>query len=264
MDGVIAEGGAPRVLDLVEEARRLRPALCEIDPALRVAAQRTWLRRMVNEHGSAPVFEGLARQLRRAGAGADRIEACVRMAEEERTHGVLCGAVVEALGGEARAPEKVTHAFPEHLDATPLEAVTRNILSTCCLAETVAVAIISAEREEMPSGDLRRLLGTILADEVGHARFGWRFLAEAAPDFDAAMRDRLGAYLRLAFASLEEHELVGLPITARFPAEAAAFGLCNGREARELFYATVNEVVIPRLEAHGLPAADAWRARAAA
>src|SRR5262249_19023406 len=140
---------APRILDLVEQARRMRPALAEIDPALRLAAQNTWRRRMVNEHGSAPVFEGLARQLRRAGAAAEEVESCERMAEEERTHGVLCGAVVEALGGAARAPEKVTHAFPEHRDAAPLEAVTRNVISACCLAETVAVAVITAEREEM-------------------------------------------------------------------------------------------------------------------
>jgi hypothetical protein len=186
------------------------------------------------------------------------------MAEEERTHGVLCGAVVEALGGEARAPEKVTHAFPEHREVAPIEAVTRNVLSACCLAETIAVAVITAEREEMPQGDLRRLLSVILADEVGHARFGWRFLASVAPSFDAAARDRLSAYLRLAFASVERHELEGMPLGARFPEGAAAFGLCNGSEARELFRATVRDVIIPRLEAHGIAAAAAWRDRAAA
>lgn len=253
-----------RVLDLVEEARRMRPVLAEIDPALRVAAQNTWRRRMVNEHGSAPVFDGLARQLQRAGASAEDVAACVRMAEEERTHGVLCGAVVEALGGDARAPEKVTHAFPEHREVAPLEAVTRNVLSACCLAETVAVAVITAEREEMPAGDLRKLLSVILADEVGHARFGWRFLASVAPSLDAAARERLGAYLRLAFGTVEKHELEGMPLGARFPEGAAAFGLCNGGEARELFYATVRDVIVPRLEAHGLPAAMAWRERVAA
>jgi hypothetical protein len=250
-------------LDLVAEARRMRPALAEIDPALRGAAQRTWRGRMVNEHGSAPVFEGLARQLGAVGDAA-RAEACRRMADEERTHGVLCGAVVEALGGEAVAPALESPAFPEHADVSPVEAVTRNVLSVCCLAETVAVAIISAEREEMPPGDLRRVLSTILADEVGHARFGWCFLAEAAPTLDGAARARLGAYLRVAFAALERHELHGLPAGTRFPAGAAAFGLCNGDDARELFYATVTDVIVPRLEAHGLGAAAAWDTRALA
>ena len=139
----------------------------------------------------------------------------------------------------------------------------RNVVSACCLAETVAVAVISAERDEMPAGDLRKLLGVILADEVGHARFGWLFLAEAAPALSAGARARLGLYLRAAFASLERHELAGMPAGACFPEGAAAFGLCNGRDARELFYATVGSVIVPRLEAHGVDASAAWLARAA-
>lgn len=252
------------VLDLSEEARRLLPAIDAIDPRLRPAAQRTWLGRMVNEHGSAPVFEGLAKQIRRAGCDEKLADECLVMAEEERTHGALCGAVVEALGGDARAVGKADRVFPDHLDVSPIEGVTRNVISVCCLAETVAVAIISAEREEMPAGDLKHLLSTILADEVGHARFGWRFLAGVAPSFDDAARARLGAYLRVAFASLERHELEGLPAGVRFPEGAAAFGLCSGDDARELFYATVSDVIVPRLEEHGIPAAEAWRTRAAA
>ncbi|EYF07109.1 Hypothetical protein CAP_0588 [Chondromyces apiculatus DSM 436] len=251
------------VLDLAHEARRLRPEVAEIDPALRVAVQRTWRGRMVNEHGSAPVFEGLAQQLRQAGAREGDVAACAVMAAEERRHGVLCGAVVEAFGGEARAKVVAGPPLPEHADVDRLEAVTRNVLSVCCLSETVAVALISAERLEMPEGALRRLLTEILADEVGHARFGWRWLAEVGPSLDGAARDRLGAYLRVAFAALERHELSHLPAGTAFPPEAAALGLCDGRAARDLFYDTVREVIVPRLEAHGLGALAAWRSRGA-
>lgn len=253
-----------RVLDLTAEARRLRPAVADIDPALRLAVQRTWRGRMINEHGSAPVFDGLARQLRRAGASEAHVADCLRFAEEERTHGVLCGAVVEAFGGDARCEVDAAPPFPEHLDVDPLEAVTRNVTSVGCLAETVAVAIISAERLEMPEGDLRALLTRILADEIGHARFGWRFLAEVAPSLHGDARARLGAYLRVAFAHLERHELTHLPASSRFPEGAAAYGLCDGADARALFYDTVRDVIIPRLEAHGVPAEAAWKARAVA
>lgn len=257
-----AATGARRVLDLVAEARRLRPAVAAVDPALRLAVQRTWRGRMINEHGSAPVFDGLARQLRRAGAADALVADCLRFADEERTHGVLCGAVVEAFGGDARAEVDPTPPFPEHPDVDPLEAVTRNVLSVGCLAETVAVAIISAERLEMPEGELRDLLSRILADEIGHARFGWRWLADVAPSLDAAARARLGAWLRVAFAHLERHELTHLPAGARFPPGAAAYGLCDGDDARALFYDTVREVIVPRLEAHGIAAEAAWKARA--
>jgi hypothetical protein len=76
--------GPVAVLDLGEEARRVRPALGEIPAAWRCAAQRTWRLRMVNEHGSAPVFAGLARQLRRAGDDARADRASPRGARDRR------------------------------------------------------------------------------------------------------------------------------------------------------------------------------------
>ena len=87
--------------------------------------------------------------------------------------------------------------MPEHDDAeTEIEALLRNVLSIACLSETVAVALIGAERLEMPNGELRDLLTRIWADEIGHARFGWRLLARLAPTLDDATKDRLGDYLR--------------------------------------------------------------------
>lgn len=234
------------------------PALPELGPL----ARSTWHRRMVNEHGSAPVFEALAPQL--AAAGADRaiVAECARFADEERMHGVLCGAVVEALGGEARALVEIPEPMPAHHDAAPLEAALRNVLSVCCMSETVAVALIGAERLEMPDGDLRDLLTRIYADEVGHARLGWRWLGEVAGELSAPMRVRLGEYLALAFAHLERHELANLDGDAAPPPRAAELGVCDAREARALFYATIGSVVVPRLEAHGLAASLAWRRRA--
>ncbi|WP_106087683.1 hypothetical protein [Enhygromyxa salina] len=54
-----------------------------------------------------------------------------------------------------------------------------------------------------------------------------------------------------------------MPAGFAFPAGGEAFGLCNGAAARELFYACVEAVIIPGLEAHGLPARRAWVRRRA-
>jgi hypothetical protein len=250
-----------RMLSLRSQARRAAPAIPAL-PHLREVAIATWRARMVNESGSARVFEGLSRQLARAGlAGRDE---AVGFAEDERRHGVLCGAVVEALGGEARAHALVREPFPSHRDAaTPLEAALRNVLSICCLSETVAVALIGAERLEMPAGPLRDLLTSIYADEVAHARFGWRLLEQVAPGLDAETRAALSAYLGVAFAHLEEHELAHLPDDSEPPAEGREYGLCSGREARALFYDTVAEVIVPGLEQHGIAARRAWQERPA-
>ena len=247
------------MLDLRREAATVRPLVPD-HPHLREAAVRTWTGRMVNEHGSARVFEGLAEQLEAAGVDRAEVERCREFAREERRHGALCGAVVEALGGEARAKGLPLADYPAHEDVGPLEAALRNMLSICCLSETVAVALIGAERLEMPDGELRELLTEIYADECGHANFGWRLLGELLPE-DPQMRERLGDYLAVAFHHLEEHELAHLPVGAEWPDEGAELGLCNGRDARALFFATVEDIIIPGLEHRGLPARRAWESR---
>jgi len=247
-------------LDLRAEARAHMPALPAI-PHLNDAARATWLGRMVNEYSSASVFEGLAKQVVAAGLPPERARECETFAAEERKHGVLCGAVVEALGGEARAEVPERHRFPMHAEVSPVEGLLRNLLSISCLSETVAVALIGAERQEMPEGPLRELLSRIWADEIGHARFGWALLAALLPDLDGAALARLGEYLAVAFDHVERHELEHLPLNGTPPPEGACYGLCSGRDARELFYATVHQVVIPRLESMGIPARHAWAKR---
>jgi hypothetical protein len=247
-------------LDLRGAARTLRPALPHL-PHLVDAAVATWRARMINEHGSARVFEALAEQLVCAGLDDLRTEV-LGFAAEERHHGILCGAVVEALGGDAIAQPLAQHDMPAHDDVPRIEAVLRNVLSICCMSETVAVALIGAERLEMPDGELRELLTRIWADEIGHARFGWRLLVRLAPTLDPDARARIGDYLEVAFAHLEAHELAHLPLSGRPPADGTSYGLCSGADARRLFLDTVRSVVVPGLEAHGLPAARAWRNRA--
>jgi hypothetical protein len=246
------------LLDLRDAARAHMPRVPADLPHLREAAIGTWRGRMINEHSSARVFEGLARQFEAAGIH-DVVEEVRGFASEERRHGVLCGAVVEALGGEARAEVPAGDEYPEHEDAeSPLEAALRNMLSICCLSETVAVSLIGAERIEMPPGELHDLLTRIYADEVGHSRFGWRTLERLAPTLDPAMKDRLGDYLEVAFDHLVEHELGHLPESSQPPPEGVALGLCSGPDARKLFFDTVTQVIVPALEVHGIPAQRAW------
>jgi len=251
------------VLDLRAAARANRPELPWL-PELENAAIATWRARMVNEHQSAAVFGALAGQARRVGLAANVVQQLSEFEAEERKHGVLCGAVVEALGAEARVPVTLPRSLPEHADAAPLEALLRNVLSVSCLSETVAVALIGAERLEMPEGSLRELLSEIWADEVGHARFGWRVAQELLPQLDLTAKKRLSLYLRVALRHLELHELEHLPLASRPPADGAALGLCNGAAARTLFYRTVSDAILPALENLGLDAVDAWSARESA
>ena len=235
----------PAILDLREASRSAMIELGDVPVAQRASVIATWRARMVNEYASSEVFEALGEQL---GAAIDPslADECARFSEEERRHGVLCGAVVEACGGEARAPVPVRPQFPLHLDAPPRAAALRNVIHVSCMSETVAVSLIGAERLEMPPGPLRELLTRIYADEVGHARFGWRLLERVASDLDANERAAIERYLPVAFEHLTTHELLHLPDRGA-PEGGAAFGLCSGRDARVLLEETIAEVIRPGL-----------------
>lgn len=248
------------LLDLREQARRERPQLPDL-PELRGAAIATWRGRMVNEYQSARVFGALAAQASGLGLSTSVSEQLTEFEAEERRHGVLCGSVVEALGGEALTHVGQPPALPQHPEVPGIEGFLRNVLSVSCLSETVAVALIGAERLEMPEGSLRQLLSRIWADEVGHARFGWRVMQELLPDLGASQKRRLSLYLRVALRHLELHELAHLPLASQPPASGVALGLCSGADARALFYRTVEEAILPPLQALGLAASDAWSAR---
>ena len=113
-------------------------------------------------------------------------------------------AVVEAMGGEARAPLPELDEIPRHDDVGPLEGLLRNVISVSCLNETVSVAFLESARRVVTASTLRRVLTEILTDEVAHSRLGWQMLSSLAPRIDARMRRGLGQYLIPAFAQLFE------------------------------------------------------------
>jgi hypothetical protein len=122
----------------------------------------------------------------------------------------------------------------------------RNLIHIYCMSETVAVALIGAERLEMREGPLRALLGRIYADEIGHARFGWRLLEQVGPDLTLEERAGVECYLPIAFEHLAVHEISHLPDLCP-PPGGEALDLCSGRDARSLFGETVREVIRPGL-----------------
>ena len=231
----------------------------QLNESDRQMAVTTWRGRMVNEHISARVFAGLVPQMMAAGVDVRLQLEVASMIQEELRHGVLCAAAVEALGGEASATLPELDSVPQHGDCGPLEGLLRNILSICCLSETVAVALITAERLETQPPELQDALTEILGDEVGHARFGWRLLDELEPRIDEGLRQRLGDYLPVAFLHLLNYELAHLPVQATPPSDTVeGFGVCNGRDARALFYDTITDVIVPELQARGLAGEAAW------
>ena len=147
------------VLDLRDEAARApldAGDTSDLTPEERASALGNWRDRMVSEHVSARVFAGLFDKLLRAGLPSRYLDLARAAMDEERSHAVLCARALTALGGEARAPlpDPLPRVVP-HDDADEIEAVLRDALSIGACSETVAVALVGAEREQAATPDLR-------------------------------------------------------------------------------------------------------------
>ena len=248
-------------LDLRHEVRRLPIGLdvaAKLTAESRQSAITEWTARMVDEHVSSRVFAALLPQMMRAGVDVAFQAAAADAVVDELRHARLCAAVVEALGGEARAQLPELDEFPRHEDVEPLEALLRNVLSVSCLEKTVSVAFLENNRRNVSESALRRVLTEILTDEVAHSRLGWQMLSSLAPRIDKRMRHRLGEYLVTAFAQLFERHRAAACV--RRATGADTLGVLDHQDSTTLFANVVNEVIVPRLEAFELPAREAVEA----
>ena len=239
---------------------QLLPPDLELTPADRAHAVHEWRGRMVSEHASARVFAALIDQMMRAGISPERQAEVASMVGEELRHARLCAAVVRALGADPVATLPPLPPVPAHEDVTPREALLRNVLSIACLEETVAVALLEAGRARVAHEPLRGVIQLILADEIGHARFGWRLLAEEVPELPRAARLRLEDYLATAM----QHLFARFARAHAGPstAGATAVGACAGRADHDLFLRTVDEAILPGLEGVGLDVSRALESSA--
>lgn len=250
-------------LDLRREVARSQPlpalALGEVSRADLDTARTNWRSRMGSEHASARVFGALIAQMMRAGLPEDETYRVGQMVQQELDHARLCAKVLVALGEEAACEMPALDPVPAHEDASPLEAVLRNVLSISCCSETVAVALVTSERELAGPPAIRHVLDRILRDEVKHARFGWRLVDTLCPSLDAKTRESLDAYLVDVFRHQIDFHGGFLRMGAAEDA-GVAIGAADGPANWATFLATVEGVIIPGLARVGLRAEEAWRA----
>ncbi len=254
------------LVDLRKAAERrplMLPRLHEISERARARAISTWHGRMMTEHVSSRVFASLFVQGMAVGLSHEQLARIATFAQQELKHGVLCARVVAALGGDPRGELESARVAPVplHLGTPPLEGLLRNVMSISCLHETIAVALVGTEREQVGPQALVDVFTTIVSDEIKHARFGWLLLDELAPRLDDPLRERLGAYLVGAFEHLLDHfsPLAHAPDATD---EELLLGASDGKGNWQLVLDTVRGVIIPGIERHHIPARAAFSAAA--
>ncbi len=149
-----------------------------------------WAHRGWTEREAARRYDRLARAAR--GVVAPFAALLARAADDELRHAELCDRACLALGGTPLA-DPVD-------DPGPSDDVLLDVVVTCCLGETLNVVLLHDELATCEPA-LRAITRQLLADEVIHARLGWRVLEAAAahgaagrlgPPIERALADTLG------------------------------------------------------------------------
>lgn len=224
-----------------------------IDREQRAALAQLWAFRCQSEHEARARFAGLASALAEQQAPKTVIALAERAVGDEGRHRDACAALARRFG----------HTGPTHravglprLGPAELSSRRRTIYTAVaigCVVESLNVALLGETLRVAEDRQTREVTREILRDEVCHAKAGWAHLAAVQDDtaFLAPLLPRM-----LASAAGE-----ALLAEAREDVVAPTHGLLSRRRLRELFFETLEHVVVAGLAARGLDvsAAERWR-----
>lgn len=233
------------------------------DEATLSLGRSAWQLRVLDEYRSQLAFTELLADLSRLGAAFDAISTCVRVVRDEARHVELCRRLVVALGGDDAMPGDPQLANPDP-SSPAMQRVMHTVLGSLCVGETFSVRMLAAVRQNTVDPLAREVMTVLTKDESVHSRFGWTMLEVVAPhlsdDERRAADEALPHYLKMAERAVvpadahlheDHHPLVAGP--------ESPFGCLPPRARRELFYACLEEDVLPSLDERGFDGAAAWR-----
>ncbi|MDB5099200.1 MAG: hypothetical protein JWM80_3621 [Cyanobacteria bacterium RYN_339] len=229
---------------------------------VRLAGAASWTRRMVDEYRSTTLFSQLQTLLLLANLPLDVMGAMARVVADEVRHVQLCADAVTALGG---APSGAIEAESAYLLVDPAAGMRPQLLAAAmnllCLGETVSARLIGATHQGTRCAPFKEVLRRLHADEVFHGEFGWQLVGLLLVDASPEERAALAAMLPTSLRQLEAVCTTYGDAPEELAEADRALGSLSVREHREAFHRAVDEAVLPRLEALGLPGREAWAGR---
>lgn len=236
--------------------------LGEVPPDVLEGTIAAWQARLLDEYRSATVFSQFQSVLLWAGMPNDVLGCASRVVQDELRHVQLCGDLIHALGG-APSATGVPEAFVVPWNpALPLERqVLEFALQYFCLGEQVSSRLIDATWKQTGHPFAREVLRRLSSDERFHAEFGWTVAGIVWPHASEETREAAIAALPAQLADLE-HQTVSYAHEGPLTDVHLHLGSLTYADHRATFYRAVEETLLPRLEALGLPARRAWARRA--
>lgn len=223
----------------------------------RAAAARVWRYRHQVELEAAERFRVLAAELANFGVSEPIVGMTRRAASDELRHAEHCADLVRHFGGTLAAPSGVTPGSVAPRVLSGRERLLYDVVALACVTETLSTALLGVLVDRSQDPVAKRVLQSILRDEVGHSRLGWAFLAE---EHARGARDCVSEWLpAMLSATLSEELFMPTTEASALDTTLAGFGALERAERRRVVREALSTVIFPGLERFGI---DARRGRA--
>lgn len=213
------------------------------------------------EYGAIEIFARMAAAAARLGVPFDLVAALCRIPSDEMRHADQALRFATLLAGREVAHPIDANDLPiwpaelsqEHLDVLVAEV--------SAVGETLAYALLDASRRLTRDPVAKAHYGSIVADEVHHARFGWRYLAWRAPQWTTGERQRIADRAGAMVATAESRFAHGRDAPRGAGKAAHALGVLDTEGQRTCVKRIFEDEIVPALDALGLGASHAWKKR---
>lgn len=216
----------------------------------------------LGEYSAVSLFARFVDGLARQAVPFDLLSAAARVPTDEIRHadlafrfaGMCAGKEVSVEVSEQHSPSRWHSPMTiEDLDSFAIEVI--------AIGETLACALLSACRDGATDPVARAIYSNIVADEVHHARLGWYYLLWRAEKWTQADRQRVADNAGAMLLGIEKRFGTGRDAPAGARKAARALGVLDTARQRKVVETVMEDEIVPGLDALGLGASHAWRAR---
>ncbi len=249
-------------------ARRLRPIPWKRfrreaypEPALALATHEMSAL-AVGEYTAVDQFARIASGLALNGVPIDLVAAASAIPADEIRHSDYTLRFASMLAGRDVALPYARPAYEGRM-SKPMSLADLDLvmLELPAIAETLAAALLRACAEAATDPVSKAVLGSILSDEVHHLRLGWYYLHWRSPAWTRAERQRAADFAGNTLLGIEVEFGKGRDAPPGSKQAAKALGVLDTPSQRRVVRDVMEQEIVPALDALGLGASHAWRAR---
>jgi hypothetical protein len=233
----------------------------DLDPSVlsapaRAAIGEEWRARMVQEHLAVGAFAEITTELASTGCDTVVLALASRASSDEVRHADVCGRIATVLLGPASVTRRLRGVpkIPAHPGLEPSDRALLHVVEMCCLSETFTGVYLTEMLAKSTHPTMRAAIEYLLEDEIDHGRVGWAHLA-------SRVRDGGGAVVEAALPSMLERTVADVMRAGEAARDerpvADGYGQIGLKEAASIFSATLDDVILPGLEACGIDARGA-------